>query len=124
MLLYQRELFFAGLVDNPLSPCGLDERRRLCKEYAHRWSDAAKIMKPTRELPLDFQSWHENPMKPGRNLLAKYRHQSGKIEFLHVPPAASEEPIERWTIPISFDFPRFTTYPPKNALIVAEENTG
>lgn len=92
----------------------------LCKEHARRWSDAANVMKVSREIPLEFQYWNRGPMKFGRNLLANY--QAGNLYFLRVPQAMSGKPIEQWTIPIPFDRPSFTAYPPEDVLIAAEKD--
>lgn len=93
----------------------------MCKEYVHRWSDAARIVRSSRNLPWDYRSWHYYGVKPGRNLLANYRHNSGDMLFHYVPPVASGKPFKQWTIPMSFDNPRFTTYPPESVLVVAEK---
>lgn len=122
MLQCRRELFAAGLIENPHSPCDLAERRRLCKEYVHKWSDAANIAKCFREVTLEHQLEDWDPMIPARNLIAIDYHQSGGIDFIHVPPVTSRKPIERWSIPrLPFKVLGHTAYPPKNILVVAEE---
>jgi len=43
------------------------------------------------------------------------------IEFLHVPPAMSQKPVERWSIPqFPFEVCQLTTYPPENIIAVVE----
>lgn len=121
-LQYRRELFAAGLIDNPHSPCDLTERRRLCKEYVHKWSDAANLAKDVREVLLEQKSGDWGPGIPGRNLLVGYHHESNAVNLIHIPPAMSRKPIEQWSLP-PFQFRLFghTTYPPKDVLVAVEE---
>lgn len=124
-LQYRRELFAAGLVDNPRSPCNLEERRRLCRDYVHKWSDPTNIGDTLRELPLKYQlsSWNDSTIL-GRNIIAVCS-QSNNIDFLHIPPAISRKPPERWSIhELPFRTSRYTAYPPKNILVIAEQEEG
>ena len=98
----RRELFAAGLTDNPHDPCGLDELRRLCKEYVHKWSDPTNMMKSFREMSLEYMSsgWCGTEII-GRNLLARPEPDGKNFDLFHIPPVTSRKPIERWNIPSS-----------------------
>ncbi|KAF9649091.1 hypothetical protein BDM02DRAFT_3186607 [Thelephora ganbajun] len=57
-LQHRRELFTIGLIDNPYRPCDLAERRKQCKDYTHKWTNATSVMRSTYELlPTRSSSW-------------------------------------------------------------------
>lgn len=71
-----------------------------------------------------FSGWG-NTMFMGRNLLAIRAHQSDTVDFLHIPPAMSRVPPERWSIPnLPFEFLHFKAYPPENMLVVTDDLEG
>lgn len=126
MLQYRRELFAAALIGNPHSSCDLEERRRLCKDFVHKWSDPRTIASRLRELPLEYPltGWND-VMVLWRNLVAIRSDRSNDVDFFYVPPAISQKPPERWRIhDLPFKASRWTAYPPKNVLVVAEEKEG
>ena len=124
LLQYKRDLFSAGLVENPYGPCDLAQRRRAYEEQERRWSDAGRAEKAIHKLP------EEPPYGPhltalGRNLIAlRNMLNVGGITFLRLPPVTSAKPIERWSIPsLPFKFRFFAVYPPDNILVVTKEKT-
>ena len=123
-LLCRRELFAAGLIDNPHNPCSLDERRRLCKEYVYKWSDATNLANSIRDVSLErpFVSWGDTEVM-GRNLLAIHPYVSDTIDFIRIPPAMSRGLPERWSVSDlpAFRLLYFTAHPPENILFVADE---
>ena len=120
ILQYHCELFAAGLVDNPSNPCDLIERRKLCEEYARKWSDAATVVKSTYKLPLDQSSGCYTAL--GKNtVVSDSAPNHGGLDFLYIPPAASGKPIIEWTIPsFPFDVLCIGVYHPENVLGVVE----
>ena len=125
-LLCRRELFAAGLIENPHNPCDPDEHRRLCKEYVRKWSDPTNIAESLREVSLEhsLSSWNDM-IFAGRDLLVMHARQSETIDFLHIPSATSQNLTERWSIPqFPFEVLRYVTYPPENVLAVAEKKDG
>ena len=42
-LQYQRDLFSAGLTENPCNSCDFSQRRKLSKERGHKWSSAGRV---------------------------------------------------------------------------------
>jgi len=45
------------------------------------------------------------------------------LDFLYIPPVASQKPIDMWSIPpFSFKPINFAVYHPENVLAVAEDN--
>ena len=119
----RRELFAAGLIENPHNPCGLDERRRLCKEYTYKWSNATNIVNSIRDVPLEhpFSGWDDTRFV-GRNLLAIHPHNSNAADFLYIPSAMSRGLPERWSISnLPFKLLYYTAHPPENMLVVADE---
>jgi len=120
-LQYRRELFTAGLIDNPSNPCDLAERRKLCEEYAHKWSNAATIVKSTRKLPPDQSSYWGYFVALGRNMVASDSPPNRGFGFVYIPPVASGKPINGWTIPpFPFKVLCFVAYHPENLLGVVE----
>ena len=122
MLQYKRELFSAGLIENPCNPCDFAQRRKLFEEYKCRWSDVGRVVKTIHELPEDLSRIHHSMETPGWNLIG-YRSKStgdGNISFVRIPPVTSQRPIERWNPPLPFPVKGFAVYPPDNLLVVAE----
>jgi hypothetical protein len=122
-LQYRRELFSAGLIDNPHHPCGLAERRKLCREYVNKWTGTAKVARKIHEVPVEHPTLGWNHIAAlGGDLFAlhhPYRHDCFKV--LHVPPGVSQRPVEGWSIPqFPFEVLCSTTYAPGNLLAVAE----
>ena len=115
-------LFAAGLVVNPCDPCDLAESRKLLEMHAHRWSDAAMIVKSYRKLPPDIHSSRWDRIIPlGRNMLASISTLENSLEFLHIPPVGSRKSVDRWSTPLfSFKIWCFAVYPPDNVLAVCE----
>jgi len=99
ILQYHCELFAAGLIDNPSNPCDLVERRKLCEEHTRKWSDAATIVKSTYILPSDKFFHRDYPMALGKNMVVSDSTPNGGLDFLYIPPVASRNPINGWTIP-------------------------
>ena len=122
ILQYKRDLFSAGLVENPCSPCDFAQRRKACEEHERKWSDAGRVEKAIHELP-EGSSLGVYPTILGRNLIALRNTQNvGGLTFLRFPPVTSVSPIERWRIPpLPFELRHFAVYPPDNILAVAEE---
>jgi len=121
-LQYRRELFAAGLIDNPSNPCDLAERRKLCEEYARKWSGAATVVESTHKLPLDqYLRWGYSTAL-GRNLVASDSLPNDGLGFLYIPPVASGKPINRWSIPpFPFKSLGFAVYHPEDLLGVVEQ---
>lgn len=85
----------------------------------HKWSDVGRMVKTIHELPPNAPSYQHYTMNPGRNLLVA--PQAGGISFLHIPPAASQKPVDGWSIPSPpFKALDFAVYPPENIFAVAE----
>ena len=124
-LQHQCNLFAIGLIDNPCSSYDLAERRKLREEYARRWSNTARLVKNTRELPpgrfSPDWSWC-NAECSGNGLLAVGSDEGKSLSFLHVPLVASRKPVEEWSIPLlPGEILRRVVYPPENVVAVAEE---
>ena len=122
ILQYHCELFAASLIDNPSNPCDLIERRKLCEEYARKWSDAATVVKSTHILPSDEFSHWDYPTALGKNtVVSDSTPNHGGLDFLYIPPAASGKPIIEWTIPpFPFDVLCIGVYHPENVLGAVE----
>ena len=123
-LQYRCELFSAGLIDNPCHPCYLTERRRLCKAYVDRWTGTTtKVMKNVCEVLVErpILGWNCIKTLVG-DLLTLYKYsESNCLNFIRVPPAASQQPVEMWSIPpFPFKVLDFTAHAPDNLLAVAE----
>jgi len=119
ILRYRCELFAAGLIDNPSSPCDLAERRKLCEEYARKWSDAATVVEGTYKSSPDQPSGCYTAL--GRNILVLESPSGVGLDFLCIPPVASGKPINGWTIPpFPFNVMDFGVYHPENILGVVE----
>jgi hypothetical protein len=119
---YRRELFSAGLVDNPRSSCGLAERRKICEEYVRKWSGAASVVKSVRELPPgQFSGWSDTAAL-SKNLIASRSGEDHELAFLCIPPLATRKAVEGWSIPpFPFKTFGFTAHTPANILAVAEQ---
>jgi len=121
ILQYHCELFAAGLIDNPSNPCDLAERRKLCEEYARKWSDAATVVGNIYELSSDKSSHWGCYTALGRNILVSSSTSGVGLDFLCIPPVASGNPINGWTIPpFPFDVLGVGVYHPENVLGVVE----
>jgi len=121
-LQYRCEFFAAGLIDNPSNLCGLAERRKLCEDYARKWSDAATVVESTHTLPLDQYLRWDRSTALGRNLVASDSLPNDGLGFLYIPPAANGKPINRWTIPpFPFKALGFAVYHPEDLLGVVEQ---
>jgi len=119
ILQYHCELFATGLIDNPFSPCILAERRKLCEEYARKWSGAATVVESTYKSSLDQPSGCYTAL--GRNILVLDSPPDAGLDFLHIPPVASGKPINGWTIPpFPFNVIDFGVYHPEGILGVVE----
>lgn len=121
-LQHRRELFAAGLIDNPCNPCDLDRRRRSYEQHARKWSETATIFKRTHEFPPDqIPRWGE-ARYIGRNVLVTHPEADcGGLGFVYVPPAASQQQIDGWGIPpFPFNTFAFAVYHPDNLLAVTE----
>ena len=123
MLQYKRELFSAGLIENPCSPCDFAQRRKLFEEYKCKWSDAGRVVKTIHEFPEELSLGDYFRTSEGWNLIG-YRSTStgdGNLMFVRVPPVTSQRPIEWWSIPpLSFHARAYAVYPPDNLLAIAE----
>lgn len=122
ILQYHRELFSAGLIDNPHHPCNLAERRKLCKEYVVKWTGKVEVVKRIYQVPGEPSLPPNQAVALGGDLLALSRlRRDEHPQFLRVPPGASQRPIEGWKIPqFPFDPCEFAAYPPADLLVVAE----
>ncbi|KAF9643424.1 hypothetical protein BDM02DRAFT_3273044 [Thelephora ganbajun] len=120
-LQHRRELFAIGLIDNPYRPCDLTERRKQCKGYMHKWTNATSVMRSTYELlPTRSSSWGAAKYS-GNGLLVSSSLRHKRLAFLHVPPVASRKSVESWTIPpLPFRIMCYAVYPPENVIAVAE----
>lgn len=121
---HRRELFAAGLIDNPCCPCDFAERRKLCEAYTYKWSKAVDIAKNTREIPPSLSLGWSNANHLGNGYLVSDSEGRRGLAFLHIPPIASQESVEGWNIPpFSFDILGYAVYPPANVLAVTERGT-
>lgn len=82
------------------------------------------MVKSTKKLPPSqplARSW-VNAKYLGNGLLAPGSVGPGGLAFLHVPPIASQKPVEGWTIPpFPFEIFGYAVYLPENVLAVAEQ---
>ena len=121
-LQYQRDLFSAGLTENPSNSCDFSQRRKLCKEHEHKWSSAGRVTKTIHELPEEIISEGCLIAILDRNLIASPGRWDDSLGLLRVPPVTSRKPIEWWKIPpLPFNPKAFAAYPPDNILALAEE---
>ena len=122
ILQYHRELFSAGLIDNPHHPCNLAERRKLCKQYVNKWTGKLEVEKRTHDVSGEHPAIFDRVVALGGDLLALGRpYTEDYYQFLRVPPGASQRPIEGWKLPqLPFHVLSFAAYPPADLLAVAE----
>ena len=121
-LQYHRELFSAGLIDNPHYPCDLAKRRRLCKEHVDKWTGKVEVVKRTYQVPGEHSTIPSQVVALGGDLLAlRQPHEEDFHQFLRVPPGASQRPIEGWKhTQLPFRIQRSAAYPAADLLAVAE----
>ena len=121
-LQYKRELFSAGLIENPRNPCDFAQHRKLYEEHERKWSYPARVVKTIHELPKELLLQQHFISIPGWSLIAYRNIEDGNLSFVHLPPAMSQRPIEWWRIPpLPFSVEVFAVYPPDNLLAVTEE---
>lgn len=123
ILQHTRDLFSAGLIENPCNLRDFAHRRKVFEEYRRKWSNEGKVVKATHELPEDL--WRERHLISilGGNLLVLYKNDihGPSFTFLRLPPVTSGKPIERWSIPpLHFGPKAFAVYSPDNVLVVTE----
>lgn len=85
------------------------------------WTGDTDTIKSTKELPpVQSVDWVDAKYF-GHGYLASGSRERNDLTFLHVPPIASEKPVEGWSIP-SFTYKVFdyAAYPPENLLAVVE----
>ena len=118
----KRDLFSAGLAENPRNPSDFTRCRKLYEEHRRKWSNAGRVVKTIYELPEELIAEEYFVTTPGWNLIAFRRMEGGTLSFLHLPSTTSQRPTEQWTIPpFPFSVNVFAIYPPDNLLVVAEE---
>ena len=122
ILQYHRELFSAGLIDNSHHPCNLVERRKLCGEYANKWTGKVEAVKRTYQIPGEHPTILNRVVTLGGDLLGlKEPHGEDFHQFLRIPPGGSQQPIEGWKHPqFPFHVWGSAAYPPADLLVVAE----
>jgi len=121
-LQFKRELFSAGLIENPRNPCDFTQRRKLYEEYRRKWSNTGRVVKTTHQLPEELPLERYFTTTPGWNLIGYHDLENGNISFVRVPPPTSQRPIERWGLPPRpFKVKKFAVHPPDNLLAVVEE---
>ena len=98
-LQYQRDIFSAGLTENPSNSCDFSQRRKLCKEHEHKWFSAGKVTKTIHELSEEIISEGSLIAVPDRNLIASPGRWDNSLSLLRVSPVTSRKPIEWWSIP-------------------------
>ncbi|KAF9645020.1 hypothetical protein BDM02DRAFT_3120950, partial [Thelephora ganbajun] len=120
-LQHRHELFAIGLIDNLHCPCDLAERRKQCKGYTRKWTDATNITKSTYKLPPTQSSGWDVAKYFGNGLLVSSSLEHNGLAFLHVAPVASRKSIESWSIPsLPFRIMCYAVYPLENVIAVAE----
>jgi hypothetical protein len=78
-------------------------------------------VKSVHALPREIFSESHTITVLGENFLASHAWQDRILNFVRVPTAASQKPIEWWTLPpFPFRIERFTAHVPDNVLAVAE----
>ena len=124
-LRHKRDLFSAGLVENPCGPRDFSERRRLYEQYVRKWSNAGKVVKVTHELPEELFIQRYYTTLHGGNIFASHKPYENNIHFFWIPPATSRKPLEWWSIPpFPFFIKAFAVYLTDGILAVAEEKEG
>lgn len=106
----------------------MSERRRLCEEYVDKWTGTTKVVKKVvrrvHEAPVERSrlDWDYGVVLGGDLLGFHSSSRPGCTNFIRVPSAASQRPVERWTIPqLRFAALYFTVYPPENLLALVEQ---
>ena len=124
----RRELFSAGLIDNPHHHWDLAERRKLCRQHVNKWTRTAKVVGRTHEISMERPTWTGAPRWShmtalGGGLLSiSHPYQYGGFKFLPFPPVLSQHPIEGWSIPqFPFEVGHSAAYAPDNLLVVTEQ---
>jgi len=98
----------------------LAERRKLREGYTRKWTGGPEVVKSTKELPPGQSVGWYTAEYLGNGYIIRYPVKNG-ITFLHIPPVASQKPVEGWSIPpFAYDVYGHTTYPPGNVIAVAE----
>ena len=122
ILQYHRELFSAGLIDNPNHPCNLVGRRKLCKEYVDKWTGKLGVVARTYHISGDYQAIFSRVVALGGDLLVLNRPYAwGYYHFLRVPSGVSQRPIGGWRLPsFPFNVLGSAVYPPADLFVVAE----
>lgn len=122
ILQYKRDLFSAGLIENPRNLCDLVQRRKLCEDHERRWSNAGRVVKTVYEFPegVDLHRYYITTL--GWGIIPYHNTADGSLSFLRPPPVTSQKPTEWWSIPpFPFSLEFFAAYPPDDLLVVAEE---
>ena len=82
-------------------------------------------MKRTHSLPRQFEFENLGISKclgGGLIVLDSLEEDGLALNFIHVPSAASQMPLESWSTPLfSFMALRYAVYPPENVVVVAEQ---
>jgi len=110
------------LIDNPSVSCDLAQRQKAYEEYEHKWSNAGGTVKIVYELPPELFPQPGAIGVLGGNLLVSWGPDS--VAIIRVPSAASQKPIEWWSIPplpLRFPIKGVAAHPPDTVLAVAEE---
>jgi len=78
------------------------------------------MVQSTQELPPSKSVGWSNAKYSGRGHLTSSSEELNGLAFLHVPPTASQKPVEGWDIPpFPFDILSCAVYPLGNVLAVA-----
>ena len=78
-------------------------------------------MKSDYKLPQEILSDSHAITILGGNILASQNSRDHTVNFVRVPTAASQKPIERWTLPpLPFSTKRFAAHVPDGVLAVTE----
>ena len=79
------------------------------------------MTKSTQKLLSTRSSGWDHAKYLGNGYLASSSVEPDGLAFLHIPPVASQKPVESWSVPpLSFDIFDYAAYPPENVLAVAE----
>lgn len=120
-LQYRRDVFSAGLMENPCVLCDFAQCRKLCEEHERKWSNAGRVVDTIREVPEGLIFREHSTTIINDTLVAFLSRGANNLGFFRVPPVTSRKPIEGWKIPpFPFDIKAFAVYPPENILVVAE----
>ena len=87
-----------------------------------KWTGTAKIVKKAVRWVHGVPDWNRITVLGGDLLTFYHSSQPGFAKFMHVPPAASQRPVEWWNIPqLPFEVLYFAVYAPDNLLAVVEQ---